>query len=403
MKSPNIYKIKKLIPIIFTFIITTSIFMILFYPSEIITTTKDALNLWASIVVPSLLPFFIGAEILVGLGVVKFIGVLLEPFMTKYFKVPGEASFIFTMSMTSGYPIGVKLASKLESLGTVTTSEAQRISSFASTSGPLFIFGAVAVGMFHSPKVGYIIGASHYLGAIMVGIVMALFARDVQYKSIPSDENIIMKSVREMDNARRKDGRSLGKLLSDAVMESISTLLLIGGILVIFSVFIKEIQILGVPDFIIHLINNNPSGKLNELVNICLYGMTEITLGSRSCASATFIDYNTRIVLATMIISWSGLSIHAQVASVLSNSKISMPRYIFSKLLHTLFSGIVAFIIVRTINIRPIVSAFMQKSNTTGLLSLSYLSIFILSIKLFLLICSSLILIGLIYQFLKKR
>jgi len=142
MKYLDLYKKVKFI--IFALIVFIMVFYILIYPSEIIEATRSGIILWANVVLPSLLPFFIGAELLVGLGLVKFIGVLIEPIIRPIFHVPGEASFIFAMSITSGYPIGVKLTSNLRRNNVISQSEAQRIISFCSTSGPLFMIGAVA-------------------------------------------------------------------------------------------------------------------------------------------------------------------------------------------------------------------------------------------------------------------
>ncbi|WP_432400655.1 nucleoside recognition domain-containing protein [Wukongibacter sp. M2B1] len=142
MRYLNLYK--KIKFFVLVSIVFVMVFYILVYPSEIIEATRSGIILWANVVLPSLLPFFIGAELLVGLGLVKFIGVLIEPIIRPIFNVPGEASFVFAMSITSGYPIGVKLTSNLRRNGDISQSEAQRIISFCSTSGPLFMIGAVA-------------------------------------------------------------------------------------------------------------------------------------------------------------------------------------------------------------------------------------------------------------------
>lgn len=401
MKEKLIYRGKITIKILSTFIVTLSIIMILAFPKEIIDSSKEALYLWANIVLPSLFPFFVGAEILVGLGVVKFIAVLLEPLTLKIFKAPGEASFIFIMSLTSGYPIGVKLASQLESSGELGTKEAQRIMSFCSTSGPLFIIGAVAIGMFNSTIIGYIIAASHYIAAVLVGITLAYFTKDYTYSPKPRNSNILKESLQAMLNARKNDGRPFGKLLSDAVMSSLNTLLLICGILVVFSVIIKEIQLLKVPELILHVLNKPSSGHAKDLVDIMLYGMTEITLGCKSAANALNLGLNTRVILAAMIISWSGFSIHAQVAGVLGKTRLSLSRYILTKLLHCFYTGILAFAILAKIKIRPAVSVFLENTDHTGLLSLTRVNLLLFSTKIFALICIMLILCGLSYRYVR--
>jgi nucleoside recognition membrane protein YjiH len=75
------------------------------YPKEAFDSALIGLNLWWNVVFPGLLPFFILSEILMGLGVVHFIGVLLEPLMRPLFNVPGVGAFAMSMGLASGYPM----------------------------------------------------------------------------------------------------------------------------------------------------------------------------------------------------------------------------------------------------------------------------------------------------------
>ena len=51
------------------------------YPEAAFEASLEGLMLWFEVVLPALLPFFTMAEILMGLGVIHFVGVLLEPLM----------------------------------------------------------------------------------------------------------------------------------------------------------------------------------------------------------------------------------------------------------------------------------------------------------------------------------
>ena len=44
-----------------------------------------------------------------GMGVVHFIGVLMEPLMRPLFNVPGTGAFVLAMGIASGYPLGAAL------------------------------------------------------------------------------------------------------------------------------------------------------------------------------------------------------------------------------------------------------------------------------------------------------
>lgn len=116
------------------------------HPKESLKASIKGLHTWWEVVFPSLLPFFIIAELLIGFGVVKFLGVLLEPFMRPIFRVPGIGGFVWAMGMASGNPAGAKFTVRLRNEGNITQIEAERLVAFTSCANPLFIFGAVAVG-----------------------------------------------------------------------------------------------------------------------------------------------------------------------------------------------------------------------------------------------------------------
>ncbi len=350
IKYLNLYKKVKFV--LFVSIVFLMVFLIVIYPSEIIDATRSGIILWANVVLPSLLPFFIGAELLIGLGVVKFIGVLIEPIIRPIFNVPGEASFVFAMSITSGYPMGIKLTSNLRRNNVISKSEAQRMAAFCSTSGPLFMMGSVAIGMFNNPSIGPYIVLAHYLGAISVGIIYRfLILGDEPDFHVPSKrKNIFKEAFIEMFNARQQDGRSIGKLLGDSIKESISTLVIVGGMIVTFSVLIKELYLIGFFDYIISsakffsFYNINIS---NSLIEAILIGSIEMTMGAKIASETISVSPILQVTLATMIISWSGISVHAQVASITNDTDISLNSYIFSKLIHSILSGIYVYFLLK--------------------------------------------------------
>ena len=119
----------------------------LLFPEEAFDAALNGLSVWWNIVFPALLPFFIFSQVLIGLGVVHFLGILLEPVMRPVFNIPGTGSFVMAMGLASGFPIGAVLTGKLRQQQLCSKVEAERLISFVNTADPLFMFGAVAVGM----------------------------------------------------------------------------------------------------------------------------------------------------------------------------------------------------------------------------------------------------------------
>lgn len=68
------------------------------YPKDTFDSAILGLNLWWNVVFPSLLPFFILSEMLMGLGVVHSLGILLEPLMRPLFNVPGIGALAYIPS-----------------------------------------------------------------------------------------------------------------------------------------------------------------------------------------------------------------------------------------------------------------------------------------------------------------
>ena len=156
-------------------------------------STLNGLDVWLTKVVPALFPFFFATKLLTEMHVVEKIAKIFNPITTRLFKTPGISSYVFLMSIISGYPVGAKLISELFKQGKIDSDAATKMNSFCSTSGPLFVIGTVGVCMFYSQIVGVIILISHILGAILNGILYRSYKSKmckqtmlVQQKTVPT-------------------------------------------------------------------------------------------------------------------------------------------------------------------------------------------------------------------------
>ncbi len=336
------------------------------YPEQAYTAAIRGLKLWWDIVFPALLPFFIGSEILMGLGVVHGMGVLLEPLMRPLFNVPGAGSFVMAMGLASGYPIGSVLTSKLRRAKMCSKHEAERLVSFTNTADPLFMSGAVAVGMFRLPEVAPVIMISHYLSSLSVGLLLRFYAPrgEIVDSSAGRKGFILSRAVAEMSRAREKDGRPIGQLLGDAVRNSMNTQFLIGGCIILFSVVIRVLDIMGAVAVISRLFSLllSPFGIHPNLIPAMVGGMFEITIGTEMAATAQAV-LNQRVVMASAIIAWSGLSVHAQVASIKQGTDISMGPYVISRLVHAVLAALYTAILMGPVS--PVINVLTRPVRTT--------------------------------------
>lgn len=329
----------------FIFTVLFLVFSIIIYPENSVNTALEAINTWLFIVIPSLFPFFIGAELLISSGIIDFIGIVLEPIMYPIFRVPGKGSFVFAMSVTSGYPVGASLVSELRADNSISKEEAQRLISFSSTSGPLFMIGAVSIGMLKNPAVGTLLSIAHYMGAITVGLLFRYYGSNRLSKKTVIKDNYFKRSLNAMINLKNKRLGSISTIMSRSIESAFSSMFMIGGFIIIYSVIIEILNITGIIPNISIILNTIIPFDLNvEFINSFLSGLLELTNGCKEIASLD-ITLVWKLCMISFLIGWGGLSVHSQAISFLSKTDINIKLYLLSKALHGIISSVYTYFI----------------------------------------------------------
>ncbi|WP_176759193.1 nucleoside recognition domain-containing protein [Pelagirhabdus alkalitolerans] len=326
--------------------ILTLLFIIM--PLDVLTATRNGLTLWIQIVLPSLLPFFILGDLLLQLGIVTFIGTLFEPFMRKIFNVSGEGAFILLIGMISGYPTGAKFIAQMKKRNIISLEEAERLSAYSNASNPLFILSAIAIGLFHNQMVGWVLAFTHYGSNILVAISMRSYKRSTCNVSHKNAKKLSpLDAFRKMHTVRLQHSKSFFEILSDAIFQSIQTLMMIGGFIISFSILSHLLMTLSIIDWLsiplIHLLEklNAPPFLASPFIN----GLLEVTLGANSIASVDHAPLILQILLIAILLAFNGLCIQAQIITLLKKANLSIKPYFLGRLLQIIYSiGIVVLI-----------------------------------------------------------
>ncbi len=327
------------------------------YPQAVYLASHRGLKAWWEIVFPALLPFFIGTELLVGFGVVRFMGVLLEPVMRPLFNLPGAASFVLAVGYTSGFPIGSIVTTGLRKDGLVTRTEGERLMSFTNNASPLFMLAAVAVGMYHSPHLGFILAAAHYAANLTIGLLMGLYSnlRPRGYalpgRSPASSQplrQILRRAFWELGVAHRDNYQPLGQRLSTAISKSVNTLLMIGGFIIIFSVLIEVLSKLGFLGYMAQVLAGILAavGLDPQLAPALATGIFEITLGTK-LAAETAAPLQEKILITSFLLAWSGISVHAQVASIISGTDLRYFLFFCCRIAHAVLAAVYSLMLFK--------------------------------------------------------
>ncbi len=308
---------------------------LILFSSTNLSAAQNGLKLWANSVLPTLFPFFIATELLCRTNFVQILGKFLNKFMKPVFNVPGESAIAIIMGIISGYPVGAKVVCNLYDNKICSKSEAERLLAFTNNSGPIFILGSVGVSLLGNVQVGKILLISHILSSLIVGFIFRFWKRnqvDLTFRNYKSESKELIRIS------------NLGEILGDAIKKSISTILLIGGFVVLFSVIISILSSLEILTNLAYFLAK--FGIPYELSLSILTGIIELTNGIQ-VASTTYLAFPLPCLLTcSFLLGFGGFSVLLQVFSIIAKSKLSIKSYFYGKTLQGILAMFLTLILI---------------------------------------------------------
>ena len=293
------------------FVIYILVNMVLF-PQFYLQTTLNGISAWALNVLPCLLPFIFFTKILSSFSLTEKISLLFTKPVKKIYNTSPIASFAFISSVVSGYPLGAKVTADLYENKQISRSDAFKMMSFCSTSGPMFIIGAVGAGMFSNALIGYLIFSAHIIGAILNGII---------YRNI---------KIKELSSTKKIENTAKPSNLSSMVLDTSLSVISVGTIIAIFFVVIASLS---------PILSFLPSN-----VSAFIAGLIEITKGCLDISALPSIKQ--AILLASFVISFGGISTIFQSLALTATFKMPIKLMILQKFTHALISTFIAFLLI---------------------------------------------------------
>lgn len=233
--------------ILLAFLSTMLVAAIISSPDAAFQSSLQGLTVWWNIVFPGLLPFLVLFELIAAFGLAHAIGALLQPFMGRLFKLPGEAGLAVVLGWMGGYPAGAEAVASLRKRSLVTKQQGQRLLALAHMPNPLFMLVVIGAGFMQKPIIGIMIAAAVWLSSLWLILLISLFSRNDDTKknnlsqltpAIPH-RSLLQNASEALRLGREQDGRSFGKALGDAVSSSVQRLFMIGGFMIFAAVLAK--------------------------------------------------------------------------------------------------------------------------------------------------------------------
>ncbi|MBQ6998166.1 MAG: hypothetical protein IJN62_00050 [Clostridia bacterium] len=299
------------------------IILLIIYPDTVVNSALGALSTCINVLFPTLFPFFVLSKIFIKSGGAFMLGKFLNPLMSPIFGINGSGASAFILGVICGYPVGAKTAVDLYNQSYITKKEAENLICFCNNSGPLFIIGALGIGMLSSKSAGVFLYAVHILSAITLGIVLK-FTLPTTNKQQPLTYQNTNKNI-----------------FTSSVEESMVSVINVFAYVIFFGIMmdICEIAHLFLPaekllsDFSIN----------SDVGNSLICSVFEMTTGIKKL-SATNNALSLKLILISFMLGWSGVSIHFQTKSVLANTDFSFLKYIAAKFAQGIIAAIYAAI-----------------------------------------------------------
>lgn len=279
----------------------------------------NAISVWTLKVLPVLFPFFVFTRIIVNLS--EFKTNKMDKFFNNIYRVPKFGFKIFLLSVISGYPMGAKLICTLNEQDIIQKKEAEKMMSFCSVSGPMFIIGTVGVNIFLSYKAGLIILVANIIAALINGLI---------YRKDKYVEKEVSYSGKKNDN-----------ILSSSVYDATLSILMVCAYIVISFLIIDVLINLHVIDNLsnaICTIFNCPQNF--DTIKSSIIGIFEITRGIIELNNVN-ISLTLKTIIASGLIGFGGISILLQSLSFLNQLKISTKTIVKQKITQALLCLII--------------------------------------------------------------
>ena len=270
--------------------------IIIFDGKTAINAMDEGIDLCIHTVIPALFPFFLLSGIINNCLIGQKTRLLR--FFEKICSIPVGSGSLLAVGFLAGYPVGAQLAAQAYQNGTLSKNTVRRMLGFCSNAGPSFLFGMLSP-LFDDPKIPWVLWGIHIISALIVGWVL------------PGE----FSSQCHLSAAKPIS-------MSKALRKAIENIVMVCGWILIFRV-------------ILSFCNRWFLWLFPVEIQVLFSGILELSNG---CVLLKNIPVSgTRFLLAEIMLSFGGLCVMMQTASV--TQKIGLGYYFPGKILQTLLSA----------------------------------------------------------------
>lgn len=347
------------------------------FPDQSFRSSLQGITVWWKFVFPALLPFFIITELAIGFGIVHAIGTILEPLMRLCYRLPGISGWALASGSIGGFPTGAKATAELRKQELLTRRQGEQLLAISQLASPGLIMTVIAAAFLGNPALGMYLAVIHYASGLSIGLLWRSSPRSRQRDSSDTQEQQAIQAaqvtkttkaahtkalqaksdyqplepLKVMKAAQLKDGRTFGKLLGDAVSNSVGGLMVVGGYIVMFSVILNVITMTGITEGLSTMMSTIVPGAtgdtISRLIRPMLIGFLEPHLGAYAWSIETSLPVMWQAAGIAALLGWGGLSTHAQVRALTQETDLRYGPFVRARLLHSVLAALLTVVLWR--------------------------------------------------------
>lgn len=291
-------------------LIFLTIFLILIFEYRRVVTvaTLKGMELWITKVFPSLFIMFIINDLIINTNCCFYINKFISPLTKKIFKLNGDGTLAFILSIFSGTPSNAYIIREMYEKKQINLETSNRLLTFTYFSNPFFLYNILSLS--YNQEIVFKIILIHYFSNLIIALLFTRKNYDNEVKMTINNE------------------KSFFIILQESIKKSINTLLIILGAITFFMI---------VSNVFIELTN------FNQTFNVFLRGLFELTQGLE-CINQLNTSSMIKEIITIIIISFGGLSIHMQTFSIICDSDLSYYNFFKGRIYQVLISILITYL-----------------------------------------------------------
>lgn len=285
------------------------------------TICSNAILIWYTGLLPSLLPFMILSNIIVKMHFETYFVKITELFLSPIYKLSSHANYVITAGFLFGFPMGAKVIGQLYEDKRLSRDESMYLLSFCNHLSPIYMLTYVLPVIKLSSMY-----AIKYIGVFYgVPLIYGLILRYTYYKKrIPRNAKKNLK-----DSLRNKSDRySFCCSLDISITDALISIAKMGGYMVAFSAFGFLCKYI-ITAFLSHFVSV-------EMLYCNTFALFEISAGL-----AILPHNHMTTCLSLLFATFGGLSCIFQTRSVLRNTDITLKPYVVHKIINCIVIALI--------------------------------------------------------------